>query len=154
MEYSTGRPGRIFFSRFEHGEDLLSGIRTLCLKEAICFGTVQVIGALLKGTMVCGPREPVLPPVQVSRPFSAGWEVIGFGVILPGVDGPRVHLHASLGRGGEVMTGCLRAAPATYITIEAIITEVEGIKGNLVPESRSGQVLPHYDCRLDTDSHS
>jgi predicted DNA-binding protein with PD1-like motif len=153
MEYSEGRPGRIFFSRFDHGEDLLSGIRTLCRKEAIRFGTVQVIGALLNGTMVCGPKEPVLPPVQVSRPFSAGWEVIGLGVILPGADGPRVHLHASVGRGEEVITGCLRASPAIYLTIEAVITEVEGIGGTLLPDGRSGQVLPHYDCRLETDSH-
>lgn len=144
MEYSSGRPGRVFFIRFLHDEDVSAGLAAFCHHEGVHCGTIQLIGALLDGTMVCGPAEAVLPPEQSPVSFEGGWEVVGTGVILPGDRLPRIHLHASVGRGSQVLTGCLRAAPHAYILVEAVITEVVGVSASLETDPASGITLPRY----------
>ena len=62
--------------------------------------------------------------------------------IVPGDDGPHLHLHASIGKGNQVLTGCLRGTITTYIVIEAVITEITGIEMERAEDLVSGQVLP------------
>ncbi|HWQ66087.1 MAG TPA: PPC domain-containing DNA-binding protein [Methanospirillum sp.] len=125
MQYASGTIGRVFYIRFDHDEDLLAGLQEFITQNQIASGMVHLIGAVSSGSLVTGPREPVLPPDPVWDHLS-GHELIGTGMIRTGQTGPKLHLHVSAGRGETVRTGCLRKDCAVYIVIEAVITEFEG----------------------------
>jgi predicted DNA-binding protein with PD1-like motif len=61
------------------------------------------------------------------------------GIIAPDKDGkPVLHIHASLGRSGQAMTGCLRPGVKTWLVGEAIIYEILGAKVSRLPDKASG----------------
>ncbi|MGC9435268.1 MAG: PPC domain-containing DNA-binding protein [Methanomicrobiales archaeon] len=128
MEYSHREPGRIFYLRVDEGEDLTGAIRAVCTTERIACATVQVFGALREGTVVTGPRDAVVPPDPVTMRFENGWEILGFGTVFPGDEGPDLHLHVAMGRGEETRTGCLRGEAVVYLVVEVVITELEGVE--------------------------
>ena len=71
--------------------------------------------------MVTGPEEPVIPAVPHFVLFEGGWEVFGVGTIYTGEGGgPHIHYHASVGRSGHALTGCLREEAVTYLIVEAV----------------------------------
>jgi hypothetical protein len=59
--------------------------------------------------------------------FEGGWELFGVGTIYPGEGGPHIHYHASVGRSGHALTGCLREKAITYLIIEVVIMEFTGL---------------------------
>ncbi|HTY15886.1 MAG TPA: PPC domain-containing DNA-binding protein [Methanoregulaceae archaeon] len=142
MQYAEGKPGRIFLLRIDHGEDLVGTLHEFIIGHGINCGYIRFIGALLSGEIVTGPEKPVLPPDPHFESFSGGWEVVGMATITPGEDGPRLHLHASIGRGNQVLTGCLRGTITTYIIVEAVITEITGIEMHMEQDPVTGLVLP------------
>ena len=142
MQYAEGKTGRIFLMRIDHGEDLVKTLRDFIAVHNVRCGHIRFIGALLSGQIVTGPEKPVLPPDPHFEMFSDGWEVVGMATIVPGDDGPHLHLHASIGRGDRVLTGCLRGTITTYIVIEAVITEITGIEIQRAEDPVTGQVLP------------
>ena len=142
MQYAEGKPGRIFLLRIDHGEDLVRTLSDFATDHNVTCGYVRFIGALLSGQIVTGPEKPVLPPNPHFESFSGGWEVVGMATIAPGEDGPRLHLHASIGKGDQVLTGCLRGTITTYIIVEAVITEITGIEMSMEKDSLTGLVLP------------
>jgi hypothetical protein len=92
--------------------------------------------------MVTGPEEPVIPPVPHFILFEGGWEVFGVGTIYPGTGGPHIHYHASVGRSGHALTGCLRDKATTYLIIEAIIIEFAGLIGRREFDEKTQTHLP------------
>ncbi len=128
--------------RIDHGEDLIKTLRDFVAVHDVGCGHIRFIGALLSGQIVTGPEKPILPPNPHFETFSGGWEVVGMATIVPGDDGPHLHLHASIGKGNQVLTGCLRGTITTYIVIEAVITEITGIEMERAEDLVSGQVLP------------
>lgn len=127
MQYTEGQLGRVFVVRIDDGEDMLATLRTFIAEKEIQAGSVMFLGALMSGRMVTGPEEPVIPPVPHFVMFEGGWEVFGVGTIYPGDEGPHLHFHASVGRSGHALTGCLREDAVTYLIIEAIIQEFVGL---------------------------
>jgi len=123
MQYAQGEVGRIFVLRIDNGEDFLESVRLFVMDKGILCGSVTFLGALMNGRMVTGPEEPVIPPVPHFVLFEGGWEVFGVGTIYPGEDGPTIHYHASVGRAGHALTGCLREKATTYLIVEVIIIE-------------------------------
>ena len=142
MQYAEGKPGRIFLMRIDHGEDLIKTIRDFIVRHAVHCGNIRFIGALESGQVVTGPEEAVLPPDPHFETFSGGWEVVGLATITPGEDGPHLHLHASLGKGNLVLTGCLRGKITTYIIVEAVITEVLDVEMHRMSDPVTGLILP------------
>jgi uncharacterized protein len=142
MQYAEGKQGRIFLLRIDHGEDLVKTLHDFVVAHDVHCGYIRFIGALLSGQMVTGPEKPVLPPNPHFESFSGGWEVVGMATITPGEDGPHLHLHASIGRGDRVLTGCLRGAVTTYIIVEAVITEITDIEMTMAKDPVTGLVLP------------
>jgi hypothetical protein len=59
--------------------------------------------------------------------FEGGWEVFGVGTIYPGEGGPHIHYHASVGRSGHALTGCLREKAVAYLIVEAVVLEFTGL---------------------------
>jgi uncharacterized protein len=127
MQYTEGKLGRVFVVRIDDGEDMLASLRTFIAEKDVLAGSIIFLGALMNGRMVTGPEEPVIPPVPHFVMFEGGWEVFGVGTIYPGEGGPHIHYHASVGRSGHALTGCLREKATTYLIVEAVIQEFTGL---------------------------
>jgi predicted DNA-binding protein with PD1-like motif len=127
MQYTEGQLGRVFVVRIDDGEDMLISLHQFISDKSIQAGSILFLGALMNGRMVTGPEDPVIPPVPHFVMFEGGWEVFGVGTIYPGESGPHIHYHASVGRSGHALTGCLREKAITYLIIEAVILEFTGL---------------------------
>jgi hypothetical protein len=127
MQYTEGQLGRVFVVRIDDGEDMLISLHQFISNKSIQAGSILFLGALMNGRMVTGPEDPVIPPVPHFVMFEGGWEVFGVGTIYPGEGGPHIHYHASVGRSGHALTGCLREKAITYLIIEAVILEFTGL---------------------------
>ena len=149
MQYSTGSLGRIFVVRFDDGEDFLQELSHFVRDQGIASGLAIYLGALMEGRMVTGPEEAVIPPVPHVEAFSGGWEVFGVASIYPGAEESRIHYHASIGRGTEAFTGCIRQAATAYLVVEAIIFEFAGLNAQRGYDERTGLILPMLERRPD-----
>lgn len=138
MQYKSGTIGRVFLVKFEHGDDPVSGIKDLAAKEDISLGSVTFLGALESSRMVVGPKEPKLPPEPEYVSFNDGREVLGFGTIVKKEGEVNPHIHATLGKGRETLTGCLREDCKTFVTIEAVVTEIKGISAERRKDDSTG----------------
>jgi len=150
MQYTEGQLGRVFVVRIDDGEDMLVSLRQFIIDKGIQAGSITFLGALRNGRMVTGPEEPVIPPVPHFVMFEGGWEVFGIGTIYPGEGGPHVHYHASVGRSGHALTGCLREKATTYLIIEAVIMEFTGLKARREIDKKTQLHLPALGERGDT----
>ncbi len=119
----------------------MPALQDLCAKEGISSGWFFLFGAIQGGRLVAGPREASLPPDPVWREFADPFEIVGMGSIASGSGPPSIHLHSSLGRGTEVMTGCIRREGDVFIVIEAMILEILGVRATRSPDERSGLEL-------------
>jgi predicted DNA-binding protein with PD1-like motif len=151
MQYAEGQIGRVFVVRIDDGEDFLISMRRLITDKDIQSGSVIFLGALMNGRMVTGPEEPVIPPVPHFVMFEGGWEVFGVGTIYPGEDGPHLHYHASVGRAGHALTGCLREKATTYLIVEAVILEFTGLQGRREFDKHTQMNLPVFGNKEKED---
>jgi uncharacterized protein len=144
MEYASARMGRIFVARVDHGEDLLGELQALLRKEGVSHGFMLLLGALLEGSLVTGPEEAVIPPAPHFVGFGGGWEILGVATVYPGEGGPAIHLHASVGRGERVLTGCLRGKAGIYLVMEVLVFELTGLPLRRAKDGKTGQHLPVF----------
>jgi hypothetical protein len=121
---------------------MLVSLRQFIVDKGIQAGSIVFLGALMEGRMVTGPEEPVIPPVPHFVMFEGGWEVFGVGTIYPGEGGPHVHYHASVGRAGHALTGCLREKAVTYLIVEAVIYEFTGLSARKEFDEKTQLHLP------------
>ena len=142
MQYTEGKTGRIFIVRVDHGEDLIATLMQFITENRVNSGYIRFIGALQSGQIVTGPEILCLPPNPHFESFSGGWEVVGMATITPDNCRPHLHLHASIGRGTQVLTGCLRGEIITYIVVEAIMTELIGVDVQREKDPATGLYLP------------
>ena len=142
MQYSEGQLGRVFVVRIDDGEDFLAVMHDFIQDKSVQSGTIFFLGALRQGRMVTGPEELVLPPEPHYVMFEGGWEMVGIGTICPGDDGPAIHFHASVGRAGHALTGCLREKAITYIVAEAIVLEFTGLDIRRQLDEKTRMILP------------
>jgi len=149
MQYTEGQLGRVFVVRIDNGEDMLISLRQFVIDKSIQAGSITFLGALMNGRMVTGPEEPVIPPVPHFVMFEGGWEVFGVGTIYPGEGGPHIHFHASVGRSGHALTGCLREKATTYLIVEAVIMEFTGLKARREFDQKTQLHLPVLGERGD-----
>ncbi|MBW2107175.1 MAG: DNA-binding protein [Deltaproteobacteria bacterium] len=126
MKASQGRMGRVFVIRLEQDDVIPGCIEEFAQENGISCGHVLLIGGIGEGRVVVGPRDSeVRPPEPMLLPVDGAHEVVGIGVIAPDDQGrPGLHIHASLGRAGHTMTGCLRPGVRTWLVGEAILYEI------------------------------
>ena len=143
MQYSEGHLGRIFMIRVDDGEDLLEAINRFVIGQKIKAGLLLFLGALREGRLVTGPEQPVIPPVPHFESITDGWEIFGMGTIYRGDDGnPKIHYHLSAGKKTAALTGCLREKALTYLVVEVVLFEFQGIYGKRVADPASGLHIP------------
>lgn len=141
MRYRGGSVGRVFLARFDHGENVVDALTELCRREGVGAGWFFLLGAVARGSIVTGPREPVLPPEPVWASFDLPHEIVGMGSVALKDGAPSLHIHASFGRPGSVLTGCLRKEGETYLVVEAMVLEIAGMSAERRPDAATGLSL-------------
>lgn len=145
MQYRTGSLGRVILARFDHGEEIVPALVGLCAKERIASGWFFLFGAATEGELVAGPQTADLPPEPVWMAFPMPHEIVGMGSIATRSGEPTLHLHSALGRGKEVLTGCIRKEGKVFLVVEALVMEIDGIRAARVFDERSGLELLTVD---------
>ena len=143
MEYETGKIGRVIVARGFDGEDVYREIESLAAKENIRSAVVLLVGGLRSAKVVVGPKNPTGPIEPVFREFDDAREIAGVGTIFCDDAGPKLHLHAAIGRGDEVIAGCPRGGAKVFCVLEAILLEIAGVDA-------SRQIDPSLGLKLLT----
>jgi predicted DNA-binding protein with PD1-like motif len=141
MKYQVGRTGRVIISRFEDGEDALKNIIDIVKKKDIRSAVFYLIGGIRQGRVVVGPEEEELPPKPVWREIKESHEVLGIGTIFWQKNEPKIHFHGAFGKKDMVKVGCLREISETFIIIEAVIIEIDGVDARREFDQASGLTL-------------
>lgn len=143
MQSSEGRIGRVFVMRLEDGDMVPACIEQFAETKGMKMGHAILVGGIGSGEVVVGPRRTEqMPPEPMLLPIDGAHEVVGVGVLAPDQDGrPVLHMHASLGRSGRAVTGCLRPGVTTWLVGEVILYEIVGIEAARVKEPKSGLSL-------------
>ncbi len=141
MKYQTGKTGRVVVARFEDHEDVLANLVNIAKKENIRAGIFYIIGGMREGSIVVGPEKDVIPPVPVWKELKESHEVVGLGTIFYQGDDPKVHFHGAFGKKDIVKVGCLREKSETFLVLEAVIIELEGINAVRELDPVSGLTL-------------
>jgi hypothetical protein len=108
MEYAVGKPGRIIAARLNEGEDLYQCIEKIAEDEKIDCAAVFITGGIRKANVVVGPKEEKPKIVGNFMEFTGPGEALGVGTIYRDDTGPKLHIHAAMGKGGNNIVGCPR----------------------------------------------
>jgi uncharacterized protein len=125
MEYSKGKIKNVYLIRFDDDEDLIDSLNKFIIDKKIKCGTINFIGALKKGKYVKAPNMKNHHNTLWNS-FNDGREVIGIGTITRDINTnePFIHIHASFGGKNDSKTGCLREISKIYLTVEAVVYEL------------------------------
>jgi predicted DNA-binding protein with PD1-like motif len=141
MKYRVGKTGRVIVARFEDGEDALENITGIAKRENIRSAVFYLIGGIRQGRVVVGPEKEELPPKPVWKEIEESHEVLGIGTIFWQDDEPKIHFHGAFGKKDMVKVGCLRETSETFLVLEAVIIEIEGIDARREFDQASGLTL-------------
>jgi predicted DNA-binding protein with PD1-like motif len=141
MKYKAGKSGRIFIGRLEDKEDILDAIINIAKKENIKGAIFYLIGGIKQGKIVVGPETEQMPPVPVWRDINESTEMLGIGTIFWQENEPKIHFHGAFGKRDSVKVGCLRGESSTFLVLELIIIEIEGVDAKREYDSVSGLTL-------------
>lgn len=128
MEYAVGKTGRVIALRLFEGEDLYQSVEAVAAKEDIKSAAVLITGGFRKASVVVGPKEEKPKIIGNFKDFSGPGETLGVGTIYCDNDGPKLHLHAAIGKGDETIVGCPRGGASTFLVLEITIIEIIGIE--------------------------
>ena len=145
MQYRSGSIGRVFVVKFEDGDDLLEGITRVARDESVNAGFFYLLGGMRGAGMVCGPKEPVLPPEPSWESFTDGREVMGIGSIFLKDGEPSIHLHGAVGKFKETLTGCIRKDAKVFLVVEAIILEITGVPAVKAQDPKTGIAMLSFE---------
>ncbi len=143
MDYSVGKIGRVIVARGRDGEDVYGEIERIAAKENIRCGVVILVGGLRSAKVVVGPKKPDGPIEPQFKEFNDAREIAGVGTIFCDDEGPKLHLHAGIGRGDEAIVGCPRGGAKVFCVLEAVIYEIEGIDAGRDLDPALGLKLLH-----------
>ena len=138
MQYTNGSIGRIFVVKFENNDILLDALGRFARRERLKAAVMIFIGALREGLLVTGPKKPVIPPDANKVNFKDGWETFGIGTIFTNSKGPQIHIHGSMGKKKDVLTGCVRGKSRVFLVVEAVVFELKGVKATKDIDPKTG----------------
>jgi len=143
MKYSEGSIGRIFILRLEENDIIPGCIEIFAREKCISSGIVLITGGVNNGNIVVGPEDTSAErPVKMLRKISEAHELTASGIIAPDLSGnPVLHIHGSMGRAGNTITGCLREGVSVWLVCEAVIIEISDADTRRVYDEASGFTL-------------
>ena len=130
MEYAVGKTGRVIAARLFEGEELYESVEKIAKKEKIKSAAVFITGGIRKAKVVVGPKQEKPKIIANFKTFTGPGEVLGVGTIYCDDKGPKLHIHAALGRGNKYIVGCPRGGAKIFLILEITIIEIKGIKAN------------------------
>jgi predicted DNA-binding protein with PD1-like motif len=141
MRYTEGKFGRIFVIRLHDGDHLPDILESFAvdknLSGALCF---LVGGVKEKGQVVVGPSDGNAPNINpMVKLLSGVHEVCGIGTIFADEKGkPKLHMHASFGRGDDTITGCTRMGIDVWKIGEIIVLEIKDAAAHRQKDQTTG----------------
>ncbi len=144
MRTASGSAGRSFVLRLEEGEVLHESVERFAAAESISAASVLAVGGADDGSqLIVGPKDGRASPVEPLRHSLSGvHELSGVGTLFPDDQGrPSLHMHASCGRDGRTVTGCVRAGVKVWLIMEVIIHEIVGVEAVRVTDPVNGFAL-------------
>jgi predicted DNA-binding protein with PD1-like motif len=144
MEYAVGMAGRVIAARLFEGEDLYESIEELAKKENIKSAAVLITGGFRKASVVVGPKQETPKIVGDMREFAGPGEVLGVGTIYCDPEGPKLHIHTAIGKGGDALVGCPRGGAKIFLVLEVTVIEIEGIEGGRKYDEKTGLNLLRF----------
>jgi len=145
MEYATGKTGRIIAARLFEGEDLYESVQQIATTENIKSAAVLITGGFREANVVVGPKAEKPRIVPNFKIFAGPGEVLGVGTIYCDDKGPRLHLHAAIGKGTETIVGCPRGGAKTFLVMEITIIEIEQVYASRKFDEKTGLNLLRFD---------
>ncbi len=138
MEYSIGQAGRVVSARLFEGEDLYESIEQIARQEDIQCAAVLITGGIRQADVVVGPKQEQ-PRIEADfHAFTGPGETLGVGTIYCDDAGPKLHLHAAMGKIGENMIGCPRGGARIFLILEVTIIEIVGVKARRKLDPQTG----------------
>ncbi|HQN76309.1 MAG TPA: DNA-binding protein [Methanomassiliicoccales archaeon] len=141
MKCSVGSAGRVLVIRLEDGDVLHECVERAAKENGIARGAVLALGGADQGSrMVVGPRDGRSERIEPMLAQLAGEsELAAVGTIFPDENGePSLHMHASAGRDGRSVTGCVRAGVKVWLMQEVVVIEILGTASRRVKDPRTG----------------
>jgi predicted DNA-binding protein with PD1-like motif len=141
MRYSVGHIGRVVVAKLEDDEDVLTALESLTEKEKIKSALFVVIGNLKKGSLVSGAETEKIPVIPIWQHFTTNHEILGIGTIFQMDGKSKIHLHAALVHGGELLGGCLREKSEVFLVAELIVLELLDVSAQRARDEKTGFTL-------------
>jgi len=144
MEYAVGKTGRVIAARLFEGEDLYESIEEIAKKEKIKAAAVLITGGFRKAKVVVGPKQEKPKIIGNLKNFAGPGEVLGVGTIYCDDEGPKLHIHTAIGKGGKNIVGCPRGGAKTFLILEVTIIEIKDIRAGRKYDKKTGLKLLRF----------
>ena len=141
MRYAVGSVGRVLVIRLEDGDVLHECVERAARENGMIRGVVLALGGADTGSrMVVGPRDGRAEKIEPMLSQLAGEsELAAVGTLFPDEHGqPSLHMHASAGRDGRSVTGCVRAGVKVWLIQEVVVIEILGTEARRAKDPRTG----------------
>jgi uncharacterized protein len=141
MQYSEAKMGRIFVIRLHDDDHLPDVLEDFAAEHEILSALCFLVGGVKeRGQVVVGPKESKELPVEPVVTLLKGvCEVCGVGTIFTNEKGkPKLHMHASFGRGEKTVTGCVRMGIDIWNIGELIIIELTNTSAHRAEDKKTG----------------
>ena len=118
--------------RIDRGEEIVSKLNEVCVKENIKLASVNAIGATDDFTVgVYKPSEKL----YTSCRFTGDYEIISLiGTVTTDDGKPYIHLHMCAGEGDKMVGGHLNSATVS-VTCEMVLDVIDGSVGRYMDEN-------------------
>ena len=130
MQYAVGKTGRSSQLGYSRVKTFTSRSRSIAKKENIKSAAVFITGGFRKADVVVGPKEERPKIVGNFKQFTGPGETLGVGTLYCDDEGPKLHIHAAIGKGDETIVGCPRGGASTFLILEVTIIEIVGINAS------------------------
>jgi len=140
----SSRTGRIIATRLFEGEDIYQCIEQLANKDIIKSAAVLITGGFRKANIVVGPKQEKPKIVGNFKDFAGPGKALGVGTIYCDHDGPKLHIHTAISKGGETIVGCPRGGVKTPLCVEITIIESKGIQSCRKADENTGLNLLQF----------
>ena len=141
MEYTEGNIGRIFILRLHDGDHLPDVLETFAVEKKVSSALCFFLGDVKeKGKVIVGPEDGnAVPPVPMMRLLNGVHEVCAVGTIFRDEKNkPKLHMHASFGRGDKVVAGCIRMGIDIWVIGEIVLLEIIGTSAYRAIDGKTG----------------